>query len=879
MEKTLLSAIDYDALSPMMKHYYNIKKEYPDCIVLYRLGDFYEMFFDDAVTASRVLEITLTGRDCGLNDRAPMCGIPYHAVENYVPKLVAAGYKVAICEQLELPSEAKGMVDRGIVRVISAGTVIEDNMLDSGKNNYLVSLYKDKDMAIAWVDVSTGDFCCIEHEWDIQYLNNILSGIAPAEIICSMSVAEYFDQLNTVFNNRKVPPMVYYDWAYNEKNCVDCLKRQLSTISLKSFDLENRHDAVCACGALMEYLKETQKRALSHITRIKVQDSSAFMILDGNTRKHLELTEAQSTGKTYGSLLWAIDKTTTNMGRRNLRKWIEQPLLSRKDIILRQDAVAEVIDNDLCVELAYAMRNIRDLERLLTRFIYNNGNPQHLLAISETLHALPELRNILKDCKSKYLTSTVKVLKDLPTVYELIDKAIKPDAPAVYSAGGFVKRGFNAQLDEYLLAKENGSGWLAEYEANEREALGIKNLRVGYNKVFGYYIEIPRSFKGQLPYNYVRKQTTVNYERFITNELKEIEDKLLNAEEMSVNLELKIFEEIKQKVVDNAPALQDICKGIAGLDCINSLAAVAIKQKYVRPIIAQRESKIVIKGGRHPVIEQTMSQNQYISNDCLLDEDDNNVIILTGPNMSGKSTYMKSVALIVLLAQIGSYVPAEMAEIAVVDRIFTRIGASDDLLNNQSTFMVEMLEVSEILNCATENSLLILDEIGRGTSTYDGLSIAWAIIEEIAKVIKAKTLFATHYHEITDLEEKLKGVKNYKVLVDESSDKIVFLHKIARGPASKSFGIEVAEMAGVPESVIKRAHIISSSLDQYRKDIDIQAIVMQEEEDQAVAYQPSFLDATDEIRRILRDTDVNSLTPMQALIVLADLVKKAKENL
>ena len=869
--------IDENKLSPMMKHYKKIKSKYNDAIILYRLGDFYEMFFDDAVQSSSILDITLTGRDCGLSERAPMCGVPYHSVGSYIQKLIEAGLKVAICEQIS-DTSAKGMVERDVIRVITSGTVIEDNLLNNKSNNYIASLFINKNSySISWADVSTGEFYAMENPIDRSIIYDTLSTINPSEIICNDYAREFMQDMPYYNNKRQVKYSTFYDWAFTHTNSKKAILSNFKIAALSVFDLEDRINATISAGALINYLMETQMRALLHIKKIVLVNNNDFMLLDANTRRHLELTNTISDNNYYGSLLWAIDYTTTSMGARLLKRWVEQPLLSDKLINTRLDLIECIINKNLAYEIKSKLKSVRDLERLMTKVIYNTINPRDLISILETLMCVPELILTIKNANNKDFTAYSNGLKTFPHIINLLSQSIVDNPPASIKDGGFIKKGYNDELDGYLDAKTNGKTYLANLESVEREKTGIKNLKVGYNKVFGYYIEVSNLNKDKVPLSYIRKQTLANQERYITPELKEIEDLLYNAESRAINLELEIYDNIKNVLVENLNGIYDLASTLAKIDAINSLSIAALENNYIKPIINKRVKSINIKEGRHTVIEKIISRNKFIPNDLYLNDDDCRAIVLTGPNMSGKSTYMRQTALITLMAHIGSYVPASYAEISLVDRIFTRIGASDDLINNQSTFMVEMLEVAHILHCATSSSLLILDEIGRGTSTCDGLSIAWALLENVARDIKCKTIFATHFHEINELEGKIHGIKNFKVLVNELNNSIVFLHKISRGGANKSFGIEVAELAGVPLNVTERARDIASTIINNNKNIDFNTILDNLKGGAKKHSQLNLFESDTKLKKTLKDINLNSITPVESMVILSDLIKMSKE--
>ncbi|MEG1529426.1 MAG: DNA mismatch repair protein MutS, partial [Clostridia bacterium] len=746
--------IDQNKLSPMMKRYFEIKAGYPDCLLFFRLGDFYEMFFDDATTASRVLDLTLTGRDCGLNERAPMCGVPYHAVDTYIRRLIENGFRVAICEQLSDPATSKGLVDRDVVRVVSRGTVMEEEILDEKSCNYLCSIYTQSNSSadgfgLAWADISTGEFNVIEFYGEnyLDRLSDLLSTVSPAECICNEDFLSKYQTLQ-FFKNTDKRPHCYQDFAYNFKSAERKLLSAFKIKTLSSFECEDKQFAVSAAGGLLEYLEQTQKRALAQFSKIKYIHDKSFMMLDGATRRNLELVARARDGKRTGTLISVLDKTSTTMGARALRRWIEQPLTDSDKINLRLNSVEELSVNKVSREqLISALLNVRDLERLTGRLAYGSATPKDLLAIGDTLSAIPLLKSALKGANSAMLKQINSNLFPLDDINEMLALSLDREAVSNYKNGGYIRAGFNLDLDELRDIKNTAKVWLNNLEANERESTGIRTLKIGFNRIFGYYIEVSNSFKDKVPYRYERKQTLVGGERYITEELKEIENKILLAEANSTQLEEKLFAEIKEKLSLHIEELQLSSQAISAVDALISLATVAVNNRYVKPNISKKVKSINIVGGRHPVVETLIDKGAYVPNDTLLDDLDNRTMVITGPNMAGKSTYMRQVALIVLMAHIGSFVPATSADISLTDRIFTRIGASDDLSGGQSTFMVEMIEVATILNYATSSSLLILDEIGRGTSTFDGLSIAWAVLEHITKKIKAKTLFATHFHE------------------------------------------------------------------------------------------------------------------------------------
>lgn len=852
----------------MMQHYFSIKEKYKDCIIFYRLGDFYEMFFEDAKTASRVLDLTLTGRDCGLEERAPMCGVPFHAADAYIAKLVSAGYKVAICEQLEDPATAKGMVARDVIRVVTAGTITDENFLDARKNNYICCSYKEGDIcSLAWADITTGELCCTQYDGQdsVGKIISLMVRLSVSEVICN-------DEM--LFACKDSPEVVrgvlphfssYLGWTFSYSAAQKNLLSQLKAGSLEAFDLQSRPAAVCACGALLEYLKETQKHALSNIDGVKYISDRSHMQLDNSAIRNLEIVKSMSEGKKYGSLLWLLDKTNTAMGARLLNSIVLSPLGDADKINYRLDGVEELYESTVIrVGIADMLRQVKDIERLTGKISNDNIMPADCLLLAQSLLTVPNLNFQLTGFGSAILRDISNDLRDMTDIAQYILNVISEKPPATLKDGGYIKTGFSAELDELRAVKENSKTILADMEASERDKTGIRTLKIGFNRVFGYYIEVSKSFKDKVPAEYQRRQTLANAERFITEQLKELEDKILNSEELSLKLESSIYGHLKEMLAENIPAFKQIAYAVARLDVLTALAEVAKSNKYCRPKIVSGSSPLKICEGRHPVVEK-ISKEKFVANDTLLDEGENRTMIITGPNMAGKSTYMRQTAIIALMAHIGSFVPAKSAEIPLIDRIFTRVGASDNLISDQSTFMVEMIEVATILRNATKDSLIILDEVGRGTSTYDGLSIAWAVVEEITKNIGAKTLFATHYHELTELENRLDGVKNYKIAVREINGGIVFLRKIMRGGANRSFGIEVASLAGVPASVTDRAKVIL-------KDIEKGAVKARPVEE----YTEIKPQEDSEIVKILKEVDMNNLSPMQAFMILGDLVEKVK---
>ena len=798
--------------SPMMQRYLETKEQYKDCILFYRLGDFYEMFFDDAITASRELELTLTGKDCGQEERAPMCGIPHHAAEIYVSRLISKGYKVAICEQLEDPKTAKGIVKRGVIRIVTPGTVVDSNMLEERKNNYIMSIYKSGIYyGIGICDITTGEFYSaeIKNNQNFPLLLDEMARFQPSELVINSMMAdckEEMDKIKERFSS--------YITKYNDKffsKDVEKIKQRYLIIDNNQRKVENIEDktlAVSAINGLMEYIESTQMTTLDHINKIVIYTISKYMSLDINARRNLEITEKMRDKSKKGTLLWVLDKTSTSMGGRQLRRWLNDPLIDVTEINNRLNAVKELKDNPIIRgDIVENLKKVYDIERLTGKMAYGNANARDMITLKNSLEKLPELKTILINCKSNLLKNLYDNLDVLKDVYELIEKSIVNDPPMTFKDGGIIKLGYDPEIDKLKTATTDGKNWILKLETEEREKTGIKNLKVGFNKVFGYYIEISKSNIKQVPTDrYIRKQTLTNGERYITEELKNLENQILGAEEKVIALEYEAFTKIRDEIAKNVKRLQKTSNVVSTLDVLSSFAEVAENMNYCMPIV-DNSGIIDIKNGRHPVIDKMLGQGNFIPNDTYLDKENDRLSIITGPNMAGKSTYMRQVALITLMAQIGSFVPAESAHIGVVDKIFTRVGASDDLSMGQSTFMVEMMEVASILKEATPNSLIILDEIGRGTSTYDGLSIAWAVAEFLADKEKcgAKTLFATHYHELTGLEEKLEGVKNYNIAVKEKGEDIIFLRKIVRGGTDESYGIHVARLAGVPKVVTRKS--------------------------------------------------------------------------
>jgi len=877
-------------LSPMMQHYLKTKEEYPDCILFYRLGDFYEMFFDDAITVSRELELTLTGKACGLEERAPMCGVPFHALDTYLHRLVAKGYKVAICEQVEDPKTAKGIVKREVVRIVTPGTNMNMQSLEDSKNNYLMCVaYFSGKIGVSIADVSTGDYYLTEIE-DNQKLLDEISKYSPSEIICNDAFIVSGLNIEDLRNRLHISVNTLQAHYFDEDASKKILMKHFKVAVLTGLGIEDFPTGILAAGALLKYLYETQKSELSNITHIYPYLTNKYMLLDSSTRRNLELTETLREKQKRGSLLWVLDKTRTAMGARMLRSFIEQPLIDKETIEKRLEAVGVLTNDGISrEEIREYLNPIYDLERLLGKISYQTANPRDLIALQSSLKMLNPIRMVLEDFKGELLQEIYEEIDPLEDIYHLIESSIQEEPPILIREGGIIKDGFDDTIDSLRKAKTEGKKWLADLEEEDRERTGIRNLKIKYNKVFGYYFEVTNSFKDMVPEDYIRKQTLANAERYTTPKLKELEDMILNAEDKLSALEYDLFCKIRDAIASEMERIQKTAKAIARLDVFASLAVVAERNHYVRPSLNEK-GMIKIKEGRHPVVEQMIDHDMFITNDTVLDNSSHLISIITGPNMAGKSTYMRQTALIVLLAQIGSFVPAKSAEIAVVDRIFTRVGASDDLASGQSTFMVEMNEVANILRNATSNSLLILDEIGRGTSTFDGLSIAWAVIEHISnkKILGAKTLFATHYHELTELEGKINNVNNYCIAVKEKGDDIIFLRKIVKGGADKSYGIQVAKLAGVPDMVIDRAKEIVNQLSDNDITEKVQNISVDiksdnkkiKQYDEVDLQQFSLFDTVkdEDIIKELQEIDVSNMTPLDALNTLYRLQNKLKNR-
>ena len=867
--------------SPMMQRYLETKEQYKDCILFYRLGDFYEMFFDDAILVAKELEITLTGKDCGQEERASMAGVPHHSAEMYISKLVNKGYKVAICEQLEDPKTAKGIVKRGVIRVVTPGTIVESNMLEERKNNYIMSIFKSGIyFGISVCDISTGEFYSaqIKDNNNFPMLLDEIARYTPSELVINSMMQESLDELSKIKERFENIYITNFEDKFftKELNNLNLRFSILDTSGRKIEDLQEYELAIASINALMEYIEQTQKTSLDHINKITIYKLSRYMLLDINARRNLEITEKMRDKSKKGTLLWVLDKTSTSMGGRLLRRWLNDPLLDTKEINKRLDAVKELKDNIMLRgDIIESLKKVYDIERLAGKMAYGNANARDMITLKNSLFKLPEVKNTLENCKTDLLVELKDNLDELQDIYELIEESIVDDPPMSVKDGGIIKLGYDEEIDKLKTAQTEGKNWLIQLENDEKEKTGIKNLKVGFNKVFGYFIEVTKSNLAQVPDRYIRKQTLTNAERYITEELKNLENQILGAEEKVVNLEYNAFTKIREEISRNIKRLQKTSEVVSCLDVLTSFAEVAEDMNYCMPEV-NLEGVIDIKNGRHPVIEKMLGAGSFVENDTYLDEDENRLAIITGPNMAGKSTYMRQVALITLMAQVGSFVPATSAKIGVVDKIFTRVGASDDLSMGQSTFMVEMMEVATILKEATKNSLVILDEIGRGTSTYDGLSIAWAVAEYIASKEKcgAKTLFATHYHELTELENKLEGIKNYSIAVKEKGEDIIFLRKIVRGGTDESYGIHVARLAGVPKAVTQKANEILKSLE--RK--NILTGKKQEKQDkkqvegQFDLYNYKLAQIAQEVDKI----NLNELTPIDALNTLVRIKEKMK---
>lgn len=871
--------VDKEKCSPMMQKYLETKEQYNDCILFYRLGDFYEMFFDDAILVSRELEITLTGKDCGLEERAPMAGIPYHAAENYIARLVSKGYKVAICEQLEDPKTTKGIVKRGVIKVVTPGTVVESNMLEERKNNYIMSVCKaGLYFGIAVSDISTGEF----YSTEIKETNNFsllmdeISRYSPAEIVANKMMNESEAEILKIKTRFPEVYITSCDESYFSED-ISKTVQNFRLVDSKGNDIEKADDkllSIASINALKEYITSTQMTDLSHINKVIIYSVSKYMSLDINARRNLEITEKLRDRSKKGTLLWVLDKTSTSMGGRLLRRWLNDPLIDEVEINKRLGAVEE-LKNDIMLrgEVIENLKKVYDIERLAGKMAYGNGTPRDMITLKNSLSRLPDIKQVLQNVNSEYLKEIYQNIDELKDIHELIEKSIVDDPPMTTKDGGYIKLGYDENIDTLKHATTDGKSWLMKLEADEKEKTGIKSLKIGFNKVFGYYIEVTNLYKDMVPDTYIRKQTLTNGERYITEELKNMENQILGAEEKVIKLELEAFRQIREEIAGNVKRMQKTAEAISSLDVLTSFAQVAEEMNYCKPTI-NKDGILNIKEGRHPVIEKMLSSGEFVSNDTYLDTDQNRLAIITGPNMAGKSTYMRQVALITLMAQVGSFVPATEATIGVVDKIFTRVGASDDLSMGQSTFMVEMMEVASILKEATKNSLVILDEIGRGTSTYDGLSIAWAVAEYIADKEKcgAKTLFATHYHEMTTLEKEGNGIKNYSIAVKEKGEDIIFLRKIVEGGTDESYGVHVAKLAGVPKDVTKRANEILKSLE--RKSVLKDKKPEKEDKKKVEGQFDLFNYKLAEVAHELDMVNLNELTPIDALNTLVRIKEK-----
>ena len=863
--------------SLMMQHYLQMKEQYKDCVLFYRLGDFYELFYDDAIEISNVLDLTLTGKNCGLDERAPMCGVPYHAAEGYIAKLVSLGYKVAVCEQLTEPTKGVKIVERDVVRVITPGTVVDDSMLEERKNNYIMCMYKSLDrLSVVYCDITTGqlDLCHFDGGLEANF-SDLLSRICPTEVIGNAAAKEFYNNLPVLKFGVYPKFEEYFEYAFEGAKALQNIQKQFGENAVQVFELKSNKEDIPSVGALLEYLEDTQKRSLKNIIKITKVRNNQFMTIDMSTRRNLELVESIRERKKYGSLLWLLDMTKTSMGARRFRSMFDQPLQDTKEINQRLDAVEELSKNLILRDkLVDSLGRIRDVERICGKIAYGNVMPKDLIALKESLKEAPALQSLLGTTKTEKLSNIKDGFVDFGEIVKLLDNAIVNEPPALMKEGGYIKKGFNQELDDLRNAKEIGRLECEKLEELEKQETGIKNLKIKSNSVFGFYIEVSKGQTDLVPLRYIRKQTIANSERYTTEDLQKIEDKILGSEENAIKLEEKLYKMLIEYLSNYLVQFSDTAKSIAEIDALVSLANAAVKYGFCKPVVSKNLHKIEIEGGFHPVVRHFVKEGDFITNDTMLDEGDNQMMIITGPNMAGKSTYMRQVAIITFLAHIGSFVPAKSAQISVTDRIFTRVGASDDLAFGQSTFMVEMTEVANILANATDKSLVILDEIGRGTSTFDGLSIAWAVVEYIAKKLNCKTLFATHYHELSELEGVIEGVKNYKITVKEINGNVVFLRKIVRGHASRSFGIEVAQLAGVPEDVIDRAKEISANLEKVNQKFDIN--MFGEDEERARQEKNNKLGA--QVLSILRDLDINRMSPIESFEILNDLISRSKDE-
>ncbi|MBP3431816.1 MAG: DNA mismatch repair protein MutS [Clostridia bacterium] len=865
-----------EKISPMMEQYFQIKEQYKDCLIFYRLGDFYELFYDDAIVASQALDLTLTGRPCGGNKRAPMCGVPYHSAENYLAKLVSMGHKVAICEQLTEPGKGVKMVERDVVRVVTPGTVIEDSMLEEGKNNYLMAIFLDQDkLSVAYGDITTGDLYLCHYKENLQSnFSDLMNRVMPSQVIGNLKAREFYNSLPILKLGVYPRFEEYFDYAFETEHAKNNVCRQFGDNAVQVYELKTNKQDLSVLGGFLEYLQDTQKRSLKNINKIVRVKDNLYMTIDSNTRRNLELVETIRERKKYGSLLWLMDKTKTSMGARRFRTMFDEPLQNSTEINERLDAVEDLAKNLILRDrLADSLANIRDIERYCGKIAYGSILPPELVNLKKSLQEIPNVKKILANCKSRKLCFCRDNLNEYDEIITLLDNAIDPNASTSMKEGGYIREKFNEELDDLRNAKDTAKRECDKLEEIEREQTGIKNLKITYNNVFGFYIEVSKGQTDLVPLRYTRKQTLTNAERYTTPDLKELEDRIFSSKENAEKLEQKLYKMLLEYLSNYLVEFANTGKLLAEIDAMLSLAVAAVKYNFCKPVIGKGVDRIEIVEGRHPIVENFVKDGSFIANDTILDDKDNKMMIITGPNMAGKSTYMRQVAIITFLAHIGSFVPAKSAQIAITDRIFTRVGASDDLAFGQSTFMVEMSEVANILANATEKSLVVLDEIGRGTSTFDGLSIAWAVVEYMSKNLHCKTLFATHYHELSELEGMIEGVKNYKVTVKEISDSVIFLHKIIRGHANKSFGVEVAKLAGVPDKVIERAKEISVNLESVNEKLDMNIFGEDEEKRKLEKNNKKG----QEVLAVLKDIDINRLSPLESFEVLQDLISKAKD--
>jgi len=876
MSENVNNVVNLDTLSPMMRQYLETKEQYKDCILFYRLGDFYELFYDDAVKVSEVLDLVLTGKNCGAGNRAPMCGVPYHAADGYVAKLVSQGYKVAICEQTGEILKGKDPVKREVVRVVTPGTVTDDNILEENRNNFLLSMFMSEDkISVVYCDITTGETNLCHFEGGLESnFSDLLNRVMPSQVIGNAKAKEFYNSLPILKFGIYPRFEEYFEYAFEANRTKDNVCNQFGSNAVQVYELSKNKQDIPAIGGLVEYLNDTQKRSLKNINKITKVNNSQFMVIDMNTRRNLELVETIRERRKYGSLLWLMDTTKTSMGARAFRSMFDQPLQNSTQINERLESVEELSKNLILRDrLVECLSKIKDIERICGKIAYGNVNPKDLINFKVSLSEIPNLKKCLANIKSKKLVACCEGMQEFKDIVELLEKAIDPQVENSMKEGKYIKDGFNEELDELRHAKITADLQCRKLEELEKRETGIKNLKIAYNNVFGFYIEVSKGQTELVPLRYTRKQTLANAERYTTPDLKEIEDRIFSSKEESEKLQEKLYKMLLDYLCNFLTSFSTVAKLIAEVDALLSLANVAVKYGFSKPVINKNVQKIKIEDGRHPIVERFAKDGSFIANDTMLDCEENKMMVITGPNMAGKSTYMRQVAIITFLAHIGSFVPAKSAEISITDRIFTRVGASDDLAFGQSTFMVEMSEVANILANATEKSLVVLDEIGRGTSTFDGLSIAWAVVEYMSKNLNCKTLFATHYHELSELEGLLEGVKNYKITVKEMNDSVVFLRKIVRGHANKSFGIEVAKLAGVPEKVIQRAKEISLNLEKVNQKLDMNIFG----EDEEKVRQDKNNKLGQQILSILRDMDINRMSPIESFEVLNDLIMRAKD--